>query len=199
MSENRHSLMIHSVKDFEIQLNDQDYELLKRTILPELQEELELARSIQDEVIKQNETLTKQLVELQSDKVELIAQRDTWIGKANALCKQHIAEMAAKVEALEWRDKEICALRAELDEIQHGFESQRYATVVALKENDALRKQLDIAVKAIKEIRLNVNSGKSALFSMEVMYTRDAKFFFVRAIELADDVLAAIEKEGKPG
>jgi len=30
------------------------------------------------------------------------------------LRSQHVAEMAAKVEALEWRDKEICTLRKQL-------------------------------------------------------------------------------------
>lgn len=61
MSKNAYTIKVHNVKDFEIELNDQDAELLKHALLPELQEELALARSIQDEVIKQNETLTKQL------------------------------------------------------------------------------------------------------------------------------------------
>ena len=33
----------------------------------------------------------------------------------DALRAQHVAEMEAKVEALEWRDKEICTLRKQLD------------------------------------------------------------------------------------
>jgi len=56
-------------------------------------------------------------------------------------------------EQLNYANMECDGLRAELDEIQHGFESQRYATVVALKENDDLRKQLDIAVKLLKNLK----------------------------------------------
>ena len=39
----------------------------------------------------------------------------------DALRAQHVAEMEAKVEALEWRDKEICTLRKQLDGKQGSY------------------------------------------------------------------------------
>jgi len=64
--------------------------------------------------------LRKQLIELQSDKVEIISQRDTWIGNADALRKQLIELQTDKVELISQRDNWIGS-------------------------SDALRKQLDIA------------------------------------------------------
>ena len=43
---------------------------------------------VADPYLEQLVALREQLVELQTDKVELIAQRDTWIGNADALRKQ---------------------------------------------------------------------------------------------------------------
>jgi hypothetical protein len=45
----------------------------------------------------------------------------TLLRKENdTLRAQHVAEMDAKVEALEWRDKEICTLRKQLDAMEHN-------------------------------------------------------------------------------
>ena len=84
-------------------------------------------------------------------------------------------------EQLNYANMECDGLRAELDEIQHGFESQRYATVVALKENDDLRKQLEVAVEAMRRIPHNANH---------------TKHFACHGCEM-DEALAEIEKVGK--
>ena len=61
------------------------------------------------------DTLLKQLYDaryeanLANRGFETIEKQDT------ALRAQHVAEMDAKVEALEWRDREICTLRTKLD------------------------------------------------------------------------------------
>jgi len=49
--------------------------------------------------------LRKQLIELQSDKVEIISQRDTWIGNADALRKQ-LEVALAELDYLEPRTDE---------------------------------------------------------------------------------------------
>ena len=59
------------------------------------------ANDLNGEVLK----LRKQLVELQSDKAELISQRDTWIGNADALRKQ-LEVALAELDYLEPRTDE---------------------------------------------------------------------------------------------
>ena len=67
------------------------------------------------DVNREFDTLRKQLddaryeANLANRGFETIEKQDT------ALRAQHVAEMDAKVEALEWRDREICTLRTKLD------------------------------------------------------------------------------------
>jgi uncharacterized phage infection (PIP) family protein YhgE len=81
-----------------------------------LRDELELSRKIADEAIKQNEILTKQLVELQSDKAELISQRDTWIGNADALRRQFGEIIKASKQLVNYR-KHISPQNFQLEKI----------------------------------------------------------------------------------
>jgi len=93
---------------------------------------------------------------------------DALIKECDALRAQHIAEMNAKVEALEWRDKEICALRAELEEVKTMMD-------YTFRQNIEFQLQLDILKQAIL----------------------DHKDDLIFPKEWCDDALAEIEKEGK--
>ena len=86
----------------------------------------------------------------------------------DALRAQHVAEMAAKVDALEWRDKEICTLRAELEEVKTMMD-------YTFRQNIEFQLQLDILKQAIL----------------------DHKDDLIFPKEWCDDALAEIEKEGK--
>jgi len=99
------------------------------------------ANDLNGEVLK----LRKQLVELQSDKAELISQRDTWIGNADALRKQ----------LDEWEEKEAACCPEDF-----GFEE-------VIK---SLRKQLEVAVEAIDTI-INPDSP----FASSKYIAREAK------------------------
>ena len=62
--------------------------------------------------------LRKQLIELQSDKVEIISQRDTWIGNADALRKQLEGEIEIVMHLrhdIKLQAGMLCDLRVRLD------------------------------------------------------------------------------------
>ena len=98
----------------------------------------------------------------------------------DALRAQHIAEMNAKVEALEWRDKEICTLRKQLYDARYeanlanrGFETVEKqdtnlrAELVEWKSaHDNLARQLsvandtvEIAYEGLRELMDRIEKG----------------------------------------
>jgi predicted RNase H-like nuclease (RuvC/YqgF family) len=98
----------------------------------------------------------------------------------DALRAQHVAEMETKVEALEWRDKEICTLRKELYDARYeanlanrGFETVEKqdtnlrAELVEWKSaHDNLARQLsvandtvEIAYEGLRELMDRIEKG----------------------------------------
>ena len=65
------------------------------------------------------------------------------------------------------------------------------------RENANLRRQIDALRDGIKDIPININSGMSALFSLEIMYVNDAKFYLNRAMKFAKDAIAAADEIAK--
>jgi len=100
----------------------------------------------------------------------------------DALRAQHVAEMEAKVEALEWRDKEICTLRKQLElynvssnDLLDAYHTTLSDAIRCAKERDELQRKLDILKQAIL----------------------DNKDDLIFPKEWCDDALAEIEKVGK--
>ena len=88
---------------------------------------------------EQLDTLRKQLIELQADKVELISQRDNWIGLVMDKNKQLEDALIGSIENADWFD--------------------------CLKiDYDIIKKQLEVAVEAINtaHIKLHFNNGNYA-------------------------------------
>ena len=71
----------------------------------------------------------------------------------DALRAQHVAEMEAKVEALEWRDKEICTLRKQLYDARYEANLANRGFETVEKQDTALRTKLDVAVKLLKNLK----------------------------------------------
>jgi len=128
----------------------------------------------------------------------------------NALRAQHVAEMEAKVEALEWRDKEICTLRKQLYDAIHDKQSAEDARDVyktnALRvrgERDELQRKLDIAVEAIRDDVLILlheiqSSQKGSIGSIDNTYLPQMSRRNIDAMEKRiNNALAEIEKVGK--
>ena len=102
-------------------------------------------------------------------------ERDEWNTRPleDALRAQHVAEMAAKVEALEWRDKEICTIRKQL-EVMNNYHA---VAVVELAKAD---NKLDIAVEALERLA----SGDYRQTTSKVYW------------QVAEEALAKIRKDG---
>ena len=135
------------------------------------------ANDLNGEVLK----LRKQLVELQSDKAELISQRDTWIGNADALRKQ----------LDEWEEKEAACCPEDF-----GFEE-------VIK---SLQTKLDVVVEATKALlyaaKMRRNWDILSSDDFDEAYPDECGWAFgdvdenmIQKMEMAQKALAAIEKK----
>ena len=125
----------------------------------------------------ERDTLRKQLIELQADKVELISQRDNWIGSSDALSAR-----INKIQSCSNPDDYM-----KVDDIIEALKAER----------DALQAKLDVAVEALKSIRVDIISGNSALFTADTMFITDGRFYLNRGLRKCETYLAEIEKVGK--
>jgi hypothetical protein len=138
-----------------------------------------------DPYLEQLTTLRNQLIELQADKVELISQRDTWIGL-----------VMDKNKRLEVALTDLHDTTAQL--------------VMDEEVEDALRKQLDLAVEVIGRISKlkDVTEIKGGFFDTcvpEHKITPDGyvtippqvKFGIDYVAKIADEALAAINRSDK--
>ena len=81
--------------------------------------------------------------------------------------------------------------------IEEIVEVQNRQIVLWEMKCDNLRRQVDALRDGIKDIPININSGMSALFSLEIMYVNDAKFYLNRAMKFAKDAIAAADEIAK--